>query len=165
MTNLNFTCPISHPTITYLTLTLATLAFASDNLSLAEEANTPPPTSTTSLRYINVDPRLLPTLLPPMSRLIPSPYSNASAIDNPLAVVQKVTTKSEVIKSVISRQDPTSPTSTSLEESFKAESESPKVRLPRVSDFMLTSPLSFQVEPTTKLGSIGAGRSFAMTVR
>lgn len=161
MTNFKLTHSIS----THLTLTFATLAFTNGHLSHAEEANTHASSRTASLRVMKIDPHMLPALLPPMSKLVSSPYSDVSAIDNPLGVEQRVSTKSDVMRAVISRQESTSPTTPSLEESFNAESASPKIRLPRASDFMLTSPLSFQVEQPAKLGSIGDGRSLVMTGR
>ncbi|MDZ4658099.1 MAG: hypothetical protein SH868_11030 [Bythopirellula sp.] len=156
MTRTNLTRPIA-----YLTLTLATLAFANQNLGRAEEVNTAPATNT-GARYIDMDPQLLPALLPPMSRLVSSPYSDGNAIDNPLGVELKVTTKNDVIKSVITRQEPMSATNTSLGDSFKTESEPTKIQLPRAKDLMIDSPLSWKTAQPMSIKESRVG--FSLTV-
>jgi hypothetical protein len=149
MTIRKFSHPISHLTLTFLTtLTLTSSLHAVDTQT---SRGTRPATQS------SVDPNLLPALLPPMSRLIPSPYSDPQVINNPLGIDQTVSAKIDVIKTATVQA--VTAHSKSIEESFKTESEPQKVRLPVARDFTINTPLS----NSTQTNTLGTLRSLAHT--
>ncbi len=149
MTIRKFSHPISHLTLTFITtLTLTSSLHAVDTQT--SRGTRPDP-------QYSVDPNLLPALLPPMSRLIPSPYTDPLAINNPLGIDQTVSAKIDVIKTATVQAGTGNPNS--IEESFKTESEPQKLPLPEARDFTMTAPLSNSTQTNTP----GTLRSLAHT--
>lgn len=131
--------PISHLTLTFLaTLTLTSSLHAVD---MQTSRGTRP------AAQFSVDPHFLSALLSPMSRLIPSPYSDPLPINNPLGIEQTVSAKMDVIKTATVQAETGNPPS--IKESFKTESELQKFRLPEARDFTMTGPLSNSTQTNT----------------
>lgn len=149
MTIRKFSHPISHLTLTFLTtLTLTNSLHAADRQTSR---------GTRPAAQYSVDPHFLSSLLPPMSRLIPSPYGDPMAINNPLEIDQTVSAKIDVINTATVQAESGNPKS--IEESFKADSEPERIRLPETRDFTITEPLS----KSTQTNTLGILRSLAHT--
>lgn len=124
---------------TYLTVfALATLAVSDCKLGQAAQP----------ADAIQVDAYFVPSLLTPMSPLVPSPYAELASLNNPLGIEQSSTSpRSEAIRSVVSLSPSHAATAT-LDAS--AKEPAPKIALPHAGDFTLTAQMTISIEPSIK---------------